>query len=189
MPSIRPRKRSAGDDDDSSTHLAQETKRMRLDSTGSPQPRPRAPPSAPDGKANPEPKAPAESIPSRDLPVASQTMRRSAELPRADSVRSQAPVEDYSHSELPTVATGSPPPSNNNTTSDSNCKTGRDSPSTDTVEGGSHGHTRSRVARHSGPAPVDPPPDKTHAQDKLGKPPSPSISTAIPEAQISPLPT
>lgn len=189
MPSIRPRKRSAGDDDDSSTHLAQETKRMRLDSTGPPQSRPHAPPSAPDGKANPEPKAPAESIPSRDLPVASQTMRRSAELPRADSLRSQAaPVED-SHSGLPTVAAGSPPPSNNNATSVSNCKTGRDSSSNDTVVGGSHRHTRSQVARHSGPAPVDPPPAKTHAQDKLGKPPSPSISTAIPEAQISPLPT
>lgn len=188
MPSIRPRKRSAGDDDDSWTHLAQETKRMRLDSTGSPRSRPLTPPSAPDGKANPEPKAPAVSIPPRDAPVASQTVRRSAELPRADSVRSQASVED-SHPGLPTVATGSPSPSNNNTTSDSNCKTGRNSLPNDTVEGGSHGHTRSQVARHSGPAPVDPPPPKTHAQDKLGKLPSPSISTAIPEAQISPLPT
>ena len=184
MPFIRRRKRSAGDDD--SSPPAHEMKRMRLDSAGSLPPRLQSPPSAPDTKAIPEPKAPAESTALRGAPVASQALRRS-ERRRADVVRSQASVDD-SHSGLPAVATGPPIPSND-TMSDSNRRTGRHSPSNDAVEDGSHEHTKSELARPSGPVPVDPSSATTHAQDKLGKMPLPSIATDIPEAQIPPLPT
>jgi hypothetical protein len=50
MPSVVPRKRSAGDNDDS-TPLAQEMKRIRLDSTVPLPPRPHTPPSTPYTKA------------------------------------------------------------------------------------------------------------------------------------------
>lgn len=59
----------------------------------------------------------------------------------------------------------------NNTMSEPNRKKRQRSPSNDTVDGGNHRHTKSRP---DGPAPVDL---------------SSSISTAIPDAQGSPLPT
>jgi hypothetical protein len=103
----------------------------------------------------------------RGRPIASQA---SAELPRADSVRLRASVDD-SPSEPPVVATKPPTPSNNNSN-------GQRRPSNDT------GQTKSQMTR---PAPVD---HQTHdAKDKLGKVPSPSISTAISERQGSPLST
>ncbi|KAF8485965.1 hypothetical protein DFH94DRAFT_688342 [Russula ochroleuca] len=163
MSSTRPRKRSAGHDDDDSTYPVQEAKRARLDSTGPPRPHPHVPPPTSDIKAT------------------------VAELPRADPMRSQASADD-SPSALHLMATGPPPTPSNNPTSDSNIRTGQRSPN-DTADGRSHGQAKSEIARPSEPAPVDPPSAQIHSQDKLGKVPSPSISTAIPEAQGSPLPT
>lgn len=178
MSPIRPRKRSAEHDDDS-THPAQETKRMRLGSTGPPQPPHTHPPPLPsDDQANPESKAPVGTMSSEGTQIASQNIRGFAEPPRADSVGLRASVGD-SPSGLPFVATEPPTPS----TSDSNRITGHRAPSNGT------GDTKSQMTRPGGPAPVDPPSAQTHAQDKLGKVPSLSISTSIPEVQGSPLST
>ena len=167
MSSIRPRKRSAGhDDDDDSTYLAQEAKRVCLD---------KVPPTS-DNK----PKPPAESIFPRGMPIASRNPRVAE--PRADPVRPQASLDD-SPSALPLMATG-PPPSNN-TISNSVSKTGLRSPS-DNADGGSREHTKSLVERSDRPVPVDPSSAQTHSHDKFGKVPSPFISTAISEDPAPP---
>jgi hypothetical protein len=192
MPLTRAQKRLAAYDDDIP---AQETKRKRLDSAGSARPRPNTPPSTSDNKVNPETKAPAKltSLGSRTTDIRSDPKR--AEPPRADSVGSpQAPVTN-SPSGLPATATG-PPTSgpSNDTVSKRNWKKRqrkkrKRSTSNDTVDGGSHGHTKSQVARPGEPAPVDLPSAQMHTKDKLGIVSSPSISDASPDAQGSPLPT
>lgn len=180
MSSIRPRKRSAGhDDDDDTTYSAPEAKRVHLDNTGPPRPHPHAPPPTSDDK----PKPSVESISPRGMPIASRNTRPDpgvAELPRADPMRPQASIHDSS-SALPLMATGSPPSNNDS-------KTGLRSPSNDTADGGSREHTKSHVARPDRPISVDPPSAQTHSQDKLGKLPSLSMSTTSPEAQGPPLP-
>lgn len=199
MPLTRAQKRFAACDDDDIP--AQETKRKRLDSAGSARPRPTTPPPTSDNKADPETKAPAMStmsLRSRSQTTDTRSDPKHAEPPRAGSVGSrQASVTD-SPSGLPVMATGPPTsgPSNNNnnTMSEPNRKTPRQrSHSDDTVaDGGSHGHTKSQVARPGAPAPVDPLSAQMHIKDKqLGTATAPSISTAttIPDAQGSPLPT
>jgi hypothetical protein len=194
MPLTRAQKRFAACDDDDIS--AQETKRKRLDSAGSARPRPNTPPSTSDNNADPETKAPTKSMTLRSRTIDIRPNPKHAELARADSVGSpkqaskQASVTN-SPSRHPVMATG-PPTSgpSNNTMSEPNRKTQQRSRSDDdTVDGGSHGHTKSQVAR-PGPAPVNLPSAQMHAKDKLGTVSSPSISTAIPEhAQGSPLPT
>jgi hypothetical protein len=187
MPLTRAQKRLAAYDDDIP---AQETKRKRLDNAGSARPRPNTPPSTSDNKAKPETKAPAKStsLGSRTTDIRSDP--KHAEPPRADSVRSPQALVANSPSGLPVMATG-PPTSgpSNNTMAELNRKTRQRSSSYDTVDGGNHGHTKSQVARPDAPAPVDPPSAQMHTKDKLGIVPSPSISTAIPDAQGSSLPT
>ena len=166
MPLTRAQKRFAAYDDDIP---AQETKRKRLDNAGSARPRPNVPPSSSDNKGNPERSAPTMSMSLRSRTTDIRSDPRHAEPPRADSVQSpQASVSD-SPSGLPVMTTG-PPTSgpSNNTMSEPNRKKRQRSPSNDD---GSHRHTKSRP---NGPAPVDSPS---------------SISTAIPDAQGSPLPT
>lgn len=62
--------------------------------------------------------------------------------------------------------------------SEPNQKTRQRSPND--VDSGSHGHTKSQVARPGGPAP----PAQMLTKNKLG-----TVSTTIPGAQGSPLPT
>jgi hypothetical protein len=188
MPLTRAQKRFAACDDDIPT---QETKRKRLDSAGSARPRPNTPPSTSDSNVNPETKAPAMSMSLRSRTTGVRSDPKHAEPPRADSVGSRPKASvTKSPSRLPVMATG-PPTSgpSNNTMSEPHWKTRQRSPSDDTVNGGSHGHTKSQVARPDGPAPVDPPSAQMHTKDKLGTVSSPSISTAIPDAQGSPLAT
>ena len=188
MPLTRAQKRFAACDDDIPV---QETKRKRLDSlsAGSARPRPNMPPSRSDNKVDPEPKAPARSMTLRSRTTDIRSDPKNAEPPREDSVGSSQSSVTNSPSGLPVMATGSPTsvPSNN-TMSEPNRKT-----RSDTVDGGSHGHghNKSQVARPGEPAPVDPPSGQMHTEDKLGAVPSPShsISTAIPDAQGSALPT
>ncbi|KAF8501536.1 hypothetical protein F5888DRAFT_1673159 [Russula emetica] len=188
MPLTRAQKRSAAHDDDIQ---AQETKRNRLDSAGSARHRLNAPPSTSDNKVNPETKAPAMAMSLRSRTKDIRSDPKHAEPPRADSVGSPQASVTNSPSGLPVMGTG-PPTSgpSNNTVLGPNRKTRQRSPN-DTVDGGSLEHTKSQVARPGGPAPVavDPPSAQMHTKDKLGTVSSPSISTAIPDAQGSPLPT
>ena len=154
MSSIRPRKRSAGhDDDDDSTYLAQEAKRVRLDNTGPARLHPHAPLPTSDNK----PKPPAESIPPKGMPIASRDPRVAE--PRVDPVRPQASLDD-SPSALPLMATE--PPLSNNTISDPDSKTGQCSPS-DNADGESRKNTKSLVERSDRPVPVDPSSAQTHS--------------------------
>jgi hypothetical protein len=184
MPLTRAQKRFAACDDDIP---AQETKRKRLDSAGSARPHPNMPPSTSDNKVNPETKAPAKSMSLRSRTTDIRSDPKRAEPPHADSVGSPQASVTNSPSGLPVMATG-PPTSDpsNNTMSEPNRQR---SPSDHTVDGGSHGHTKSQVARPDRPAPVDQPSAQMHTKNKLGTVSSPSISTAIPDAQGSPLPT
>lgn len=189
MPITRAQKRFAAYDDDIP---AQETKRKRLDSGDSApsRPRPNTPPSTSDNKVNPETKAPAMSMTLRSRTTDIRSEPKHAE-PRADSVGSPQASVTNSPSGLPVMATG-PPTSgpSNNKTSEPNRKTRHRSASNDTVDGGSHGHTKSQVARPDA-VPVDPASTQMHTKGKPGIVSSPSISTAtaIPDAQGSPLPT
>ncbi len=187
MPLTRAQKRFAAYDDDIPV---QETKRKRLDSAGSARPRPNTPPSTSDNEVNPETKTPTKSISLGSRTTDIRSDPKHAEPPRADSVGSPQASVTNSPPGLPVMATG-PPTSgpSNNTTSEPNRKARQRSPSNDTVDGGSHGHTKSQVVRPGGPAPVDPPSAQMHTKDKLGIVSSPSISTPIPDAQGDPLPT
>lgn len=154
MPLTRAQKRSAAYDDDIPV---QETKRKRLDSTHpSAQRRPNTPPSTSDNKVNPEANAShSMSLRSRTTDIRSDP--KHAEPPRADSAGSPQASVTNSPSGLPVMATGpSTSGPSNNTLSEPNQKTRQPSPSNDTVDGGSHGHTKSQVARPR-PAPVYPP--------------------------------
>jgi hypothetical protein len=177
MPLTRAQKRFAAYDDDIP---AQETKRKRLDSADSARPRPNTPPSKSDNKVNPETKAPAMSMTLRSRTTDIRSDPKHADAPRADSVGS------------PQASVTNSPTSGpfNNKMSEPNRKTRHRSASNETVDGGSHGHAKSQVARPDGPVPVDPPSTQMHTKYKLGiVSSSPSISTAIPDAQGSPLPT
>jgi hypothetical protein len=200
MPLTRAQKRFAECDDDIPP---QETKRQRLDNAGSARPRPNTPPSTSDNKANPETKAPAKSISLRSRTTDIRSDPKHPEPPRADSVGSPQASVTNSPSGLPVMATGSPTSGlPNNTMSDPNRKTRQCSPSNDTVDGGSHGHTKSQVAR-PGPTPVDLLSTQMHNKfgtvegnvdplsaqmhNKLG---TVSLTTvAIPDTQGPPLPT
>jgi hypothetical protein len=186
MPLTRAQKRFAACDDD---FPAQETKRQRLASAGSARPRPNTPPSTSDNKANPETKAPAKSMTLRSRTTDIRPDPKHPEPPRADSVGSPQASVTNSASGLHVMATGplTSGPSNN-TVSEPNRKTRQRSPSSDTVVDGTHGHTKSQVARPGEPTPVDPPSAQMHTVDKLGTVSSPSISTVTsPDAQGSPL--
>lgn len=188
MPLTRAQKRFAACDDDIPV---QETKRKRLDSlsAGSARPCPNTPPSTSDNKVDPETKAPPRTMSLRSRTTDIRSDPKNAEPPRADSVGSPQASVTNPPSGLPVMATG-PPTSgaSNNTTSEPNRKARQRSPN-DTVDGGSHGHNKSQVARPGRPSPVDPPSAQMHIEDKVGAVPSHSLSTASPDVQGSALPT
>ena len=190
VPSMGPRKRSVGHDDESSDP-PRETKRIRVESEG---PRRHMPPPAPDNGAKPGPQAPGEPLSPKQVPIAPRLRsdaKIAAELRRADPAKTQGTVDSSSSRLSITPDTAVPPTPSNNTNLDSSRQTGtvQHSPLNDTANDGDRKQATSQAARRGGSAPGDPAASQTHVQNKLDKAPSLSISTFIPDAQASPLST
>jgi hypothetical protein len=190
VPSMGPRKRSVGHDDESS-NPPRETKRIRIESNGK-GPRRHMPPPTPGNGTKPGPQAPGDPLSPKEMPIASRLRSgtKSTKLPLADSPKTQG-TNDSSPSRLPIRLDTVPPTPPNNTNPNSSRQTGtvQHAPLNDNVNDGNHKQVTSQVERRGGLALGDPVVSQTHTQNKVDKAPSLSISTSIPDAQGSPLST
>ena len=171
--SMVPQKRSVGLDDQPADS-PRETKRIRVESTGSHR---HTPPSTSDNGVKPELQTPVAPMSPNHVPIAPRSMRsdpRFAEVPLAETAMTRATV-DSSPPLLPiTDATPS-----NDAKPESSRQTRPQSPLHATLSDGNKGQTISRPS--TGPV--------THYQNKLEKTPLPPVSTLIPEAEGVPLTT
>ena len=183
--STRLPKRPLGHDDNvSESILPRETKRARVESTGS------QPPST---EAKLDTQAPSASMSRQGALNAQRSTRSSdstsAELLGADPARPQAAIDDFPTRPLNIDAKQS---TNYSTTmSDPSHETTQHSPPNGSVDGENNGHLKPQAAHSVVLAPVDTSSEGTHVQDKLrlGQASSLSISTYIPGAQGDPLAT
>jgi hypothetical protein len=185
VPSMGPRKRSVGHDDESSDP-PRETKRIRIESKG---PHRHMSPPAPDNGAELGPRTPGEPLSPKQVPIAPR-LRSDARIAaerRADHAKTQGTV-DNSSSRLPIMPDAAVPPTpSNDTNLHSTRQTGtvQHSPLNDTANDGDREQATSQAVRRGGSAPGDSAAPQAHIQNKLDKAPSLSISTFIPNAQGS----